>query len=202
MRGKDCNLEKGEAESERTPTSSGGAKGEIKSTTLEGDEKGEEMSDVRFHDEIMMQTVRETGTTEDLTSVSIDEKMQIAQSMGIEVGGADKAEEYAAELTKELGLSSGGEDADEAGDDEATRIAAGGFPDFNLDPDTFTHDNPAYQEIASSSNADAEQLLGLVHTQSSILHAKDALKTIPEENEEAEEDYYAGEGGSVDSNVN
>ena len=47
--------------------------------------------------------------------------------------------------------------------------------------------------------------MGLVHTQSSILHAKDALKTIPqeeeeeEEEEEAEEDYYAGEGGSVDS---
>ena len=44
--------------------------------------------------------------------------------MGIEVGGTDKAEEFGAELTKELGLSSWGEDADEAGDDESTRIAA------------------------------------------------------------------------------
>ena len=42
-----------------------------------------------------MKTVREIGTVEDLTSVSIDEQMQIAKSMGIEVGGADKAEEYA-----------------------------------------------------------------------------------------------------------
>ena len=68
--------------------------------------------------------------------------------MGIEVGGVDKAEEFATELTRELRLSSEGEDADvtdEAGDDEATRIAAGGIPDFNLDPDTFTYQNPAYQ---------------------------------------------------------
>ena len=35
-----------------------------------------------------------------------------------------------------------------------------------------------------------------------ILHAKDAFKTILEEDEEAEEDYYAGEGGSVDFYVN
>ena len=176
------------------PTSSGDAKGELKSTTLEGDEKGEEMSDVRFQDEILMQTVRETSTTEDLTLVSIDEQMQIAHSMGIEVGGAEKAEEYADELTKELGLISEGEYADvadEAGNDEATRIASGGFPYFNLDPDIFTDQNPVYQEIASSSNADAEQVLGLVHTHSSILHAKDALKTIPEEDEEVEEYYYA-----------
>ena len=75
--------------------------------------------------------------------------MQIAQSMGIEVGGADKAELYAAELTEELGLGSGGAEEDIA-DDEATRIAAGGMPDFNLDPSTFQHANPAYQEIASS----------------------------------------------------
>ena len=124
--------EKGEHESERTPTSSGGAKGELESTTLEGEEKGEAESDVRFQDEILMQTVRETGTDEDLTSVSIDEQMQIAQSMGIGVGGADKAEEFAAELTKELGLSSGEQGKSEIGDDEATRIAAGGMPEFQL----------------------------------------------------------------------
>ena len=52
--------------------------------------------------------------------------MQIEKSMGIEVGGADKAEEYAAELTKELGLSSGGEE-DAAGLDEAQRIAEGRY---------------------------------------------------------------------------
>ena len=91
-----------------------------------------------------MQIVRETCTNEDLTSVSIHEQMQIAQSLGIRVGGADKAEEFAAELTKELGLSSGGVEEDEVGDDEATRIAIGGLPDFNLDADTFKHDNPAY----------------------------------------------------------
>ena len=39
-------LAKGEAESERTPTSSGGAKGEHESTTLVGDEKGEELRDM------------------------------------------------------------------------------------------------------------------------------------------------------------
>ena len=110
-----------------------------------------------------MKIVREIGSTEDLTSVSIDEQMQIANSMGIEVGGADKAAEYAVELTQELGLSSGGEE-DEAGLDEAQRVAEGGMPDINLDASTFKHDNPAYQEIASSSNEEAEQLLGLVHT--------------------------------------
>ena len=52
--------------------------------------------------------------------------------------------------------------------------------DFNLDPNTFKHDNSSYQEIASSSNTDVEQLLGLVHTQSSMFHAKVALKSIPE----------------------
>ena len=101
--GQVCNLEKGEdeSESERTPTSSGGAKGELESSTVESDAKGEQLSDVRFQDETLMQTLRETGQTEDLNSVSIDEQMQIANSMGIEVGGVDKAAEFAAELTKE-----------------------------------------------------------------------------------------------------
>ena len=61
-------------------------------------------------DEILMKIVREIGSTEDLTSVPIDEHMEIANSMGIEVGGADKAAEFAAELTQELRLSSGGEE--------------------------------------------------------------------------------------------
>ena len=193
------NLEKGEDESERTPTSSGGTKGKLESSTLEGDAKGEQLSAVRFQDEILMQIVKETGTNEDLISISIDEQMQIANSMGIEVGGEDKATEFAAELTKELGLSSGGEEEAEAGDDEATRIAEGGMPNFKLDPNTFKHVNPAYQEIASSSNAEAEQVLGLVHTEGSLLHAKEVFKIIPEANEEEAEDYHAGEGGSVDS---
>ena len=195
-----CNLKKGEDESEWTPTSSGGEKGELESSTLEGDAKGDHLSDVRFHDEILMQIMREIGPTEDLTPVSIDEQMQIANSMGIEVGAANKAAKFDGELSKELGLSSEGKEEEvKAGDDEATRIAEGGMSTFNLDLDTFQDDNPAYQEIASSRNAEAEQLLGLVHTQGSLLHAKEALKTIPEANEEEEEDFYAGEGGSVDS---
>ena len=39
----------------------------------------------------------------------------------------------------------------------------------------------------------------LVHTEGSILHAKESLKSIPEVNSEEERDYYEGEGGSVDS---
>ena len=70
-----------------------------------------------------------------------------------------KLHEFAAELTQELGLSSGGEE-DEVGLDEAQRVAEGGMPHNNLDASTFKHDNPAYQEIASSSNEEAEQLLG------------------------------------------
>ena len=68
------------------------AKGEDEGTTLEGEEKGEQLREVRFQDEILMQTVRETGDSEDLTSISIDEQMQITKSMGIEVGGTDTAE--------------------------------------------------------------------------------------------------------------
>ena len=41
-------LAKGEDESERTPTFSGGAKGEDEGTTLEGEEKGEQLREVRF----------------------------------------------------------------------------------------------------------------------------------------------------------
>ena len=79
-------LAKGEDVSERTPTSSGGAKGENEGTTLEGEEKGEQLREVRFQDEILMQTVRKTGDSEDLTSNFIDEQMQIAKLMGIKVG--------------------------------------------------------------------------------------------------------------------
>ena len=137
---------------------------------------------MRIQDEILMQTLRETGTNKELTSIFIAEQMQIAQSMGINVRGADKDEEYAAELTKELGLSSGGaeEVKRETGKDEENRIAAGGVHEFNLDTDTFMHDNPSYQETAFSNIRNNEQLLGLVHTQSSMLHAKATLKSIPE----------------------
>ena len=67
--------------------------------------------------------------------------MQIANSMGIEVGGADKVAKFAAELTQELGLSSGGA-KDEAGLDNAQRVAEGSIPNINLDVSTFKHDNP------------------------------------------------------------
>ena len=65
------------------------------------------------------------------------------------------------------------------------------MPYINMDASTFKHGNPAYQEIASSSNEEAEQLLGLVHTQASIHHAKEDLKTITKVNEEEKEDFYA-----------
>ena len=97
-----CDLEKGEIEGGRTSISSGCAKGEQESSTLEGEEKGEKMRVVSFQNETLMQTEREIGHTEDLTSIFIDEQMQIAHSMGIEVGGADKAEQFAAELTHEM----------------------------------------------------------------------------------------------------
>ena len=51
-------LEKGEDVSERTPTSLGGAKGEVEGTTLAGEEKGEDSRDMSFQDEILMKTVR------------------------------------------------------------------------------------------------------------------------------------------------
>ena len=107
--GQTRDLAKREDVSERTPTSSGGAKGEVEDTTLAGEEKGEDLRNVSFQDESLMKTVRETSYSEDLTSISIDEQIQIAHSMGIEVGGADKAEQFAAELTHEMELSSGGD---------------------------------------------------------------------------------------------
>ena len=120
------------------------------------------------------------------------------------MGGAYKAEQYAVELTQEMELSSGGdkeeaETAEEDSVEEARRINEGGLPNFNLNPETFQHANTAYQQLASSSNKDVEQLLGLVHTEGSILHAKESLKAIPEVDSEEERDFYEGEGGSVDS---
>ena len=188
----------------RTPTSSGGAKGEVEGTILEGEGKGEDLRDVSLHDEILMKIVRETGYSEDLTSISIDEQMQIAHSMGIEVGGADKAEQFAAELTQEMELRSGGDKEEteatkEERAEEARRIDEGGLPNFNLNLETFQHDNTTYQQLTSSSNKDAEQLLGLFHTKGSILKANDSLKAIPEVDSEEGRGFYAGEGGSVDS---
>ena len=197
-------LEKGEDVSEMTPTSSGGAKGEVEATTLAGEEKGEDLRDVSFQYEILIKIVREIGHPEDLTSISIDEQTQIANSMGIEVGGADKAEQYAAELTQEMELSSGGdtEEAETVEEDnakEAGRIAEGGLPNFNLNPETFQHANTTYQHLTSSRNKDVEQLLGLVHTEGFIFHANESLKAIPVVDSEKERDYNEGEGGSVDS---
>ena len=105
--------------------------------------KGEAESYVRFHD-MLIQIVRKAGTDEELTFVSIAEQMQIVQSMGIEVEEENKAEDFAAELTKELGLNSWGAEEEDVGEDEATRIVDGGMPNFNLDPNIFQHDNLAY----------------------------------------------------------
>ena len=181
-------LAKGEDVSERTPTFSGGAKGENEGTTLACEEKGENLRDVSFQDEILMKTMRETGQPEDLTLISIDEQMQIANSMGLEVGGANKSEQYAAELTQEMELSSGGDkegveaevEEEEDSSEESRRITEGGLPNFNLNPETFQHANTSYQQLATSSNKDAEQLLGLVHTEGSMLHANESLNSIPE----------------------
>ena len=64
------------------PLLQGGAKGDDEGTTLEGEEKGEQLRDVSFQDEILMKIVRETGNYEDLTSISIGEHMQIANFNG------------------------------------------------------------------------------------------------------------------------
>ena len=63
------------------------------------------------------------------------------------------------------------------------------LPNFNLNPGTFQHANPAYQQLASSRNKYVEQLLGLIHTEGSILYDKESLKPIPEVNSEEERDY-------------
>ena len=73
------------------------------------------------------------------------------------------------------------------------------LPNFNLNPETFQHANISYQQLASSRNKDVEHLLGLVHTEGSILHAKESLKAIPEVESGEKRDYYEGEEGSVDS---
>ena len=41
--------------------------------------------------------------------------------------------------------------------------------------------------------------MGLVHTEGSILHAKESLKAIIEVDSEEKRDYYEGEGDSVDN---
>ena len=98
---------------------------------------------------------------------------------------ADKVLQDEAELTPVLGLNSGEADEemkDTCEDEDGTKIiAVGGMPDSNIDPGTFFYENPANQELASSSNSTAEQLLGLVYTEASMLHAKEALKSILED---------------------
>ena len=108
-------------------------------------------------------------------------------------------------MSQEMELSSGGDkekaEAEEEKDsaEESRRIAEEGLPNFNLNPETFQHANTAYQQLSSSSNEDAEQLLGLVHTEGSVLHAKESLKSIPEVNSEEERDFYEVEGGTVEN---
>ena len=126
--------------------------------------------------------------------------MQIVRELG---ENEDKVLQNVDELTPELGLNLGGaaEEMKDSDGDDTERIVSGGMPNFNIDPEIFSHNNPAYQELASSSNSAAEKLLGLEHAETSMLHAKEALKSIPEdlEGEDEDEDLYAGEGGSFDS---
>ena len=71
------------------------------------------------------------------------------------------------------------------------------MPNFNINLETSQHANPKFQELASSTNDDAEQLLELVNYEASILHAKEALKGNPEDSGEGEDDddFYGDEKG-------
>ncbi|KAK1385103.1 hypothetical protein POM88_022838 [Heracleum sosnowskyi] len=71
----------------------------------------------------------------------------------------------------------------------------------NLNAETFTHPDPAYQVLARQGNVEAERMLNLVHTTKSMSRAKEAIQNLPPgageyfAYDEDTDDYESGEGG-------
>ncbi|KAK1356236.1 hypothetical protein POM88_049492 [Heracleum sosnowskyi] len=71
----------------------------------------------------------------------------------------------------------------------------------NLNVETFTHPDPAYQVLAGQGNVEAERMLNLVHIAESMSRAKEAIQNLPPgagedfSYDEDSDDSESGEGG-------
>ena len=63
----------------------------------------------------------------------------------------------------------------ESDGDKSVDYAQRELDSISREPHEFTHPIPAYQVLASQSNQQAEQTLGLVHTEQSFRNAKDNM---------------------------
>ena len=124
-----------------------------------------------------------------------------------------KTLQFAQELTEELIMDLGGvegpnlpsiQEVDEDSDDNSVDSAQGDFENIFREPHEFTHPIPAYQVLLSQSNTEAEQTLGLVHSEQSLRNAKASMASaFIAAIDESEEDFdeVALEDSSVDEGV-
>ena len=134
-------------------------------TRLVAEEKGEGVRESQVsQDEILMQKQRENER---------------------KTGTEAKLLKFAQELTEELIKDTGGAEgpvlspiAEGDEDDSDTNSMDSAQQDLNAisrEPQEFTHPLPAYQVLASQSNHQAEQTLGLVHIEQSLRNAKASM---------------------------
>ena len=157
-----CPQEKGEAVCEK-PLISSELVSEKESFSLEAEEKGE--------------VVRERSVSQD--EILMQKQREIERNAGTEA----KTLKYAQELTEELLKDTWGvegpvlstivEEAEDSDfDTKSVDSAQKDLDVISREPHEFTHPIPTYQILASQSNLEAEQTLGLVHTEQSLRNAK------------------------------
>ena len=115
--------------------------------------------------------------------ILMQKQREIERKAGIE----DKLLQFAEELTEELIKDTWGvegpvlstiSEEDEGDSDFDTKSVDSAQQDLDAisrEPQEFTHPIPAYQVLASQSNQQAEQTLGLVHTEQSLRNAKASM---------------------------
>ncbi|KAL8104390.1 hypothetical protein AgCh_028555 [Apium graveolens] len=72
---------------------------------------------------------------------------------------------------------------------------------ISLDAETFTHPVPAYQTLAGQDNEDAERMLNLLHTTTSLQRENDAITAMPSttgNDPELAEDSFGDDGEDVE----
>ena len=162
--GLSCSQEKGEDVCEK-PLISSEMVSKDEGTILVAEEKGEGVRESQVsQDEILMQKQRENER---------------------KAGTEAKLLKFAQELTEELikdtwgaegpVLSTIAEGDEGASDTKSVDSAQQDLDAISREPQEFTHPLPAYQVLASQSNQQAEQTLGLVHTEQSLRNAKASM---------------------------
>ncbi|KAK1368061.1 hypothetical protein POM88_034153 [Heracleum sosnowskyi] len=144
-----CSQVKGELENERLTISSSQAKGELEGTTLEGE--GEGVRGVS-QGEPLMQEKREHERNAGTGDIRMEDTAIASELMNV----SDAERERLIQLDYQNELNQ-----------------------INLDAETFTHPEPAYQILAGQGSVEAERTLNLVHTTESMMRAKDAISNLP-----------------------